>query len=151
MPRHTLDPRNLQAGFSVLGSEPCQCLVKQEEAQGGQLQKALGTGCSHRCSFRRSAVSRKYQEKATWTYQRSMEGREWGNTCQLQDSIETSSILGACLSKAGGSLQVRLHLVLNLQLAHASSSLQMVEVNQLIWLSLGLGVLHSADSVSALS
>ena len=80
-----------------------------------------------------------------------MEGREWGNTCQLQDSIETSSILGACLSKAGGSLQVRLHLVLNLQLAHASSSLQMVEVNQLIWLSLGLGVLHSADSVSALS
>lgn len=56
--------------------------------------------------------------------------------CELQDSVESSCILRAGLSKASGPLQVGLHLVLNLQLTHTTPCLQVVEVNQLVWLCL---------------
>ena len=59
-------------------------------------------------------------------------------TGELKHSVQAGSVLGARLCKASGSLQVCLHLVLYLQLAHASARLQVMEVNQLIWLRLRL-------------
>ena len=68
-------------------------------------------------------------------------------TCELQHSVEARSVLRAGLSHAGGPLQVSLHLVLNLQLAHAAPRLQVVEVYQLIWLSMCVRVLQAVIKI----
>ena len=57
-------------------------------------------------------------------------------TCELQDTIEARGGLGASLCHASGTLEVSLHLVLNLQLAHAPPRLQVVEIYELIGLCL---------------
>lgn len=77
----------------------------------------------------------------------TQEGRR--RTCELQDPVEAGSVFRAGLSQAGGPLQVGLHLVLNLQLAHAPASLQVVEVNQLVWLGLRLGVLQADNPIKS--
>ena len=63
-------------------------------------------------------------------------------TSQLKHSVQPQGVFRASLCQAGGSLQVCLHLVLNLQLAHAPPRLQVVEVDQLIWLRLCVRILQ---------
>lgn len=62
-------------------------------------------------------------------------------TCELQDAVQAEGVRRCGINKPGGSLQIRGHLILYLELGHASSCLEMVEVNQLIRLSLRLSLL----------
>ena len=63
-------------------------------------------------------------------------------TCELQHPVKAGSVFRPSLRHASGPLQVSLDLVLNFQLAHAPPGLQMMEVYQLIWLGMGMGVLR---------
>lgn len=56
-------------------------------------------------------------------------------TCELEHAVEAAGVVRRADCRAGGSLEVSGHLVLDLERAHAAASLQVVEIDELIRLS----------------
>ena len=65
------------------------------------------------------------------------------HACELQDAVEAGGIGMGGVGQAGSPLQVCLHLVLQLQLAHAPPSLEVVEVDELVRLRRVLHILQA--------